>query len=113
MEEGEKEMKARRGVHPSKEITGNEGNELNGKKIVLCITGSVAAYRAIDLARLLMRHGADVYPVMTESTASVLLSPEMMKWATGNDVVTKLTGNLEHIMLADYGMSDLIIVYPC
>jgi phosphopantothenoylcysteine decarboxylase/phosphopantothenate--cysteine ligase len=106
-------MKSKRGVHPSKEITGNEGNELNGKKIVLCITGSVAAYRAIDLARLLMRHGADVYPVMTESTALALLSPEMMKWATSNDVVTKLTGNLEHIMLADYGMSDLIIVYPC
>jgi phosphopantothenoylcysteine decarboxylase/phosphopantothenate--cysteine ligase len=36
-----------------------------------------------------------------------------MKWATGNDVVTRLTGNLEHIILADYGMSDLIIVYPC
>jgi phosphopantothenoylcysteine decarboxylase/phosphopantothenate--cysteine ligase len=106
-------MKARRGIHPSKEIMGNEGNELEGKKIVLCITGSVAAYRAIDLARLLMRRGADVYPVMTESTAQVLLSPEMMKWATGNDVVTKLTGNLEHVMLADYGMSDLIIVYPC
>src|SRR6185503_8609478 len=98
-------MKAGRGVHPSKEIMGNEGSELEGRKIVLCITGSVAAYRAIDLARLLMRHGADVYSVMTESTASALLSPEMMKWATGNDVVTKLTGNLEHIMLADYGMS--------
>jgi phosphopantothenoylcysteine decarboxylase/phosphopantothenate--cysteine ligase len=37
----------------------------------------------------------------------------MIKWATGNDVVTSLTGNLEHVMLADYGMSDLIIVYPC
>lgn len=99
--------------HPSKEITGSEGSELKGKKIVLCITGSVAAYRAIDLARLLMRHGADVHPVMTESTASTLLHPDMMKWATGNDVVTKLTGDLEHIRLADYGMSDLIIVYPC
>lgn len=113
MEKGEKEMKAKRGVHPSKDIIGSEGSELAGKKIVLCITGSVAAYRAIDLARLLMRHGADVHSVMTEATASALLSPEMMKWATGNDVVTKLTGNLEHIMLADYGMSDLIIVYPC
>jgi phosphopantothenoylcysteine decarboxylase/phosphopantothenate--cysteine ligase len=50
---------------------------------------------------------------MTESTASMLLNPEIMKWATGNDVVTKLTGDLEHIILADYGMSDLIIVYPC
>ena len=103
----------RRGVHPSKDILGREGSQLEGKKIVLCITGSVAAYRAIDLARLLMRYSADVHAVMTESTASMLLNPEMMKWATGNDVVTKLTGNLEHIILADYGMSDLIIVYPC
>jgi len=105
-------MKTRRGVHPSKDIAGSEGSELDGKKIVLCITGSVAAYRAIDLARLLMRHGADVHAVMTESTAITLLHPEMMKWATGNDVVTKLTGNLEHVMLGDYGASDLIIVYP-
>jgi phosphopantothenoylcysteine decarboxylase / phosphopantothenate---cysteine ligase len=106
-------MTAGRGVHPSKDILGTQGAELQGKKIVLCITGSIAAYRAIDLARLLMRHGADVYAVMTESTASVLLNPELMRWATGNEVVTKLTGNLEHIMLADYGMSDFVIVYPC
>src|SRR5215216_8022289 len=107
------EYEKKRGVHPSKDILGREGSELEGKRIVLCITGSVAAYRAIDLARLLMRHDADVHAVMTESTASTLLNPEIMKWATGNDVVTKLTGNLEHIILADYGMSDLIIVYPC
>lgn len=106
-------MRTIRGVHPSKDILGIEGSELKGKKIVLCITGSVAAYRAIDLARMLMRHDADVHAVMTESTASTLLNPEIMKWATGNEVVTKLTGNLEHIILADYGMSDLIIVYPC
>ncbi|MDQ3847497.1 MAG: bifunctional phosphopantothenoylcysteine decarboxylase/phosphopantothenate--cysteine ligase CoaBC [Thermoproteota archaeon] len=106
-------MTARRGIHPSKDILGTQGDELEGKKIALCITGSIAAYRAIDLARLLMRHGADVYTVMSESTASMLLNPEIMRWATGNDVVTKLTGNLEHIFLADYGMSDVIIVYPC
>lgn len=99
--------------HPSKDITGSEGGELAGRKIVLCITGSVAAYRAVDLARLFMRHGADVHAVMSEATATALLHPDMMKWATGNDVVTKLTGNLEHIALADYGKSDLIVVYPC
>ncbi|WP_415282051.1 bifunctional phosphopantothenoylcysteine decarboxylase/phosphopantothenate--cysteine ligase CoaBC [Candidatus Nitrososphaera sp. FF02] len=103
----------KRDVHPSKDITGSDGKELAGKKIVLCITGSVAAYRAVDLARLLMRHGADVHAVMSEATAATLLHPEMMKWATGNSVVTKLSGDLEHIALADYGMSDLIIVYPC
>src|SRR5918999_3847815 len=107
-------MRVRRGgVHPSKDILGTQGKQLEGKKIVLCITGSVAAYRAIDLARLLMKHSADVHAVMTESSASMLLNPEIMKWATGNDVVSNLTGNLEHIMLADYGMSDLVIVYPC
>lgn len=102
-----------RGAHPSKGIIGSDGNELVGKKIVLCITGSVAAYRAIDVARLLMRHGADVHAVMSQSTASTLLHADMMEWATGNPVVTKLTGKLEHVALADYDMSDLIIVYPC
>ena len=106
-------MKIKRGMHPSKEIIGDKGDELKDKEIILCITGSVAAYRAIDLARLLMRHNANVHVVMSESTASTLLNPEIMRWATGNDVVTKLTGNLEHITLADYSMSDLIIVYPC
>ena len=41
--------------------------DLLGKKIVICITGSVAAYKAIDLTRLLIRHGAEVFPVMSEA----------------------------------------------
>ena len=55
----------------------------------------------------------EVYPVMSDTGSSKLINPELMKWATGNNVVTKLTGNLEHISLADYNTSDLIIVYPC
>ena len=107
------DAKRRREFYSSKDIAGIDGQEIEGKKIVLCITGSVAAYRSIDLARQLIRHGAEVYPVMSEAVGSMLLTPEMMKWATGNNVVTKLTGNLEHIALADYNMSDLIVVYPC
>ena len=99
--------------HPSKDIIASLGTVLLNKKIVLCITGSVAAYKAVDLARLLMRYGAEVYPVMSDTSSSKLINPELMKWATGNNVVTKLTGNLEHISLADYNTSDLIIVYPC
>lgn len=98
--------------HPSKDIIGSDGSELKGRKIVLCVTASVAAYRAVDLARLLMRHGAEVYPVMSRSTRT-LLTPELMKWATGNDVVSELTWKLEHIQLADYGRSDLVLIYPC
>lgn len=99
--------------HPSKDIIASLDTELLNKKIVLCITGSVAAYKAVDLARLLMRYGAEVYPVMSDTSSSKLINPELMKWATGNNVVTKLTGNLEHISLADYDTSDLVIVYPC
>ena len=79
----------------------------------MCITGSVSPYRAIDLARLLMWHGADVYSVMSERVESVFITSDMMKWATGNDVVTKLTGDLEHIVLADYNMSYSNSCYPC
>jgi phosphopantothenoylcysteine decarboxylase / phosphopantothenate---cysteine ligase len=111
--DAKRRRRRRREHYSSKDITGIDGQEIQGKKIVLCITGSVAAYRSIDLARQLIRHGAEVYPVMSEAVGSTLLTPEMMKWATGNNVVTKLTGSLEHIALADYNMSDLIVVYPC
>lgn len=94
------------------DIVGSDGMELVGKKIILCISGSVAAYKSIELARLLMRHGADVICVASKA-ATDLIKPSYFKWATGNDVITKLTGNLEHIKVADYKQSDCIIVYPC
>ena len=97
--------------HPSLDIVNSHGVELTGKRIVLCVAGSVAAYKAIELARLLMRHGADVKCV-TSNAVTKLIQPEYFKWATGNDVITKLTGELEHIRLADYNQSDLIVVYP-
>ena len=103
--------KAKRKDHPSLDIVSSHGVELSGKKIVLCVAGSVAAYKAIELARLLMRHGADVTCV-TSNAVTKLIQPEYFKWATGNEVITKLTGELEHIRLADYNQSDLIIVYP-
>jgi phosphopantothenoylcysteine decarboxylase/phosphopantothenate--cysteine ligase len=98
--------------HPSLDIVSSHGTELAGKKIVLCVTGSVAAYKSIELARLLMRHGADVTCVASKAATS-LIKPSYFKWATGNEVITKLTGDLEHIKIADYKKSDLIVVYPC
>jgi len=103
--------KLKRKDHPSLDIVSSHGVELSGKKIVLCVAGSVAAYKAIELARLLMRHGADVTCV-TSNAVTKLIQPEYFKWATGNEVITKLTGELEHIRLADYNQSDLVIVYP-
>lgn len=97
--------------HPSLDIVESHGTELSGKKIVLCVAGSVAAYKSIELARLLMRHGANVTCVASDA-ATKLIKPDYFKWATGNEVITRLTGDLEHIRLADYKQSDLIIVYP-
>ena len=93
------------------DIVGSYGSELAGRRIVLCVAGSVAVYKAIELARLLMRHGADVHCVASNA-ATKLIKPDYFRWATGNQVITKLTGDLEHIDLADYKRSDLIIVYP-
>ena len=102
---------AKKRDHPSLDIVSSKGVELIGKKIVLCVAGSVAAYKAIELARLLMRHGADVTCVASNAVTK-LIQPDYFKWATGNEVITKLTGELEHIKLTDYKQSDLVIVYP-
>jgi len=96
-------------LHPSRDIQGAKGSELADRKIVLCITGSVAAIRCPDLARELMRRGADVRVAMS-SEAVKLITPQLMHWATGNPVVTELTGALEHVELATW--TDLVLVAP-
>jgi phosphopantothenoylcysteine decarboxylase/phosphopantothenate--cysteine ligase len=99
--------------HPSKDIIGTKGTELKGKRIALCITGSVAATESPEIARTLMRHGAEVFAVMSVM-AQKIIHPYLMEWATGNNVVTDLTGRIEHVALA--GMYpykvDLILVAP-
>lgn len=99
--------------HPSKDIIGSKGAELSGRRIVLCITGSVAAVECPQIARTLMRHGAEVYPVMS-SSAQKLINPHLMEWATGNAAVTELSGKVEHVALAGDHLqkADLILVAP-
>ena len=58
-----------------------------------------------------MRHGAEVFVVMSK-TVEKFISKDYFLWASGNKVITNLSGDLEHIMLADYDKSDLVIVYP-
>jgi phosphopantothenoylcysteine decarboxylase/phosphopantothenate--cysteine ligase len=98
--------------HPSRDILGNEGDELRGKRIVLGITGSVSAYKAADIARDLMRHGADVHAVMTPGAQKVV-HLNLLEWATGNPVVQELTGKIEHVAFTTgEGKADLILVAP-
>lgn len=103
-----------KGRDPLKDIRSTRGKELEGKKVVLCVTGSVASIEVPSLARELMRHGADVNAVMSDS-AEKLVRPETLEWATGNPVVRKLTGKTEHVRLAgDWeGRADLVLVAPC
>ena len=96
-------------MHPSHDIRGTKGKELERRKVVLCITGSVAAVKCPELARELVRHGADVRACMTPR-ATELITPQLMHWATGNEVVTQLTGRLEHVELAQW--ADLVLVAP-
>jgi phosphopantothenoylcysteine decarboxylase/phosphopantothenate--cysteine ligase len=100
-------------IHPSKDIMGSKSSLLKDRKVVLCITGSVAAVKCSEIARELMRHGAEVYTVMS-AMAQKIVHSYLMEWATGNHVVTELTGKIEHVMLAGEGVgrADLVLVAP-
>jgi phosphopantothenoylcysteine decarboxylase/phosphopantothenate--cysteine ligase len=99
--------------HPSKDIIGSLNTTLKGKKIILCVTGSVAAIKAPEIARILMRSGSEVYTVMSNA-AQRIIHPDLMHWATGNSVVTELTGAIEHISLAGNvsGRADIVLIAP-
>jgi len=99
--------------HPSKEILETKGKELKNKRVVLCITGSISAVECPRIARTLMRHGAEVTAVMSRMSQKII-HPYLMEWATGNEVITELTGKIEHVALAgDYPhKADLVLVAP-
>ncbi|MFW9967969.1 MAG: bifunctional phosphopantothenoylcysteine decarboxylase/phosphopantothenate--cysteine ligase CoaBC [Candidatus Thorarchaeota archaeon] len=85
-------------THTSKLIIGSLSQMLKGKKIALGVTGSVAAVECVAISRLLMRHGAEVYPIMSPM-AHKIIHPYLLEWATGNPVVVELTGQIEHVDL--------------
>ena len=77
-------------------------------EIVLCVTGSIAAIESIKLARELARHGINVKCFMSDGACEII-RPYAMEFATGQDVVTKITGKIEHVK---YANADLILVAP-
>ncbi|MBW8907179.1 MAG: phosphopantothenate synthase, partial [Betaproteobacteria bacterium] len=62
---------------------------LTGKKLLLGLTGGIAAYKAAELARLLVRRGADVRVTMTEA-ATRFITPTTMQALSGQPVWTDL-----------------------
>ncbi len=77
-------------------------------EVVLCVTGSVAAVECVKLAREMKRQNMDVKCFMSNDACNII-HPNAMEFATGQKVVTELTGNIEHVK---YAKADLIIVAP-
>jgi phosphopantothenoylcysteine decarboxylase/phosphopantothenate--cysteine ligase len=101
-------------MHPSNELRGTKSKRLDGRRIVLGVTGSIAAVECVRLIRELVRHGADVIPVMSPS-ATNLLHPDALWFASGNRTITRLTGDVEHVSLCGkvQGRADLLLIAPC
>ncbi len=84
-----------------------------GKTVVLAVTGSIAAYKAVEVARLLVKAGATVLPVMTES-ATRFVGPVTLAGVTGEAVATDMwdssfAGEM-HVRLAE--RADAVAVVP-
>ena len=88
--------------------------ELSGKRITLGVTGGIAAYKAAELVRLLVKLGATVRVVMTEA-ATRFVTPVTFQALSGNLVFAdqwdpRIANNMPHIELSRE--ADLILVAP-
>ncbi len=87
---------------------------LNGKKILLCVTGGIAVYKGAALTSKLTQAGAEVKVILSESAAK-FVTPLTFQALSRSEVYTdtfdeKKPENIAHIHLADW--ADLIIVAP-
>ncbi|WP_204245435.1 bifunctional phosphopantothenoylcysteine decarboxylase/phosphopantothenate--cysteine ligase CoaBC [Methanosarcina horonobensis] len=99
-------------THPTLWIQGHRSLSLAGKTVVLGVTGSIGAVRVVELARELIRNGAEVHAVMTEA-AKHILHPDALHYATGNPVITELGGRVEHVEFCGFrGRADLLLIAP-
>jgi phosphopantothenoylcysteine decarboxylase/phosphopantothenate--cysteine ligase len=87
---------------------------LAGKSVVLGITGSIAAYKAAEIASRLVQQGVEVRVVMTES-ATRFITPLSLRAITGRPVVTSMWRlesefSIEHVSLAEE--ADVVLIAP-
>jgi len=100
-------------MHPSRAIRGRTTRLLDGRRILVGISGSIAAVEVPKIVRELLRHGAEVRAVMS-SEAARIITPEAVEFATGHPPVVQLTGNVEHVTLLGpgEGQADLYVIAP-
>jgi len=85
---------------------------LEGVNVALGVSGSIAAVKVVELAHELRRRGAAVRGVMTDSARGIV-HPWAVEFATENDVVTEITGAVEHVELCGReGWADVLLCAP-
>jgi phosphopantothenoylcysteine decarboxylase/phosphopantothenate--cysteine ligase len=101
-------------MHPVEDIRGSKSQLLKDRLIVLAITGSIAAVETIKLARELIRHGAEIIPVMSPS-ATKIIHPYSLWFATGKKPIIELSGDIEHVRYCGRvkKSADLLLISPC
>ena len=85
---------------------------LKGKKIILGITGSIAAYKSAILVRLLVKQGADVKVIMTTASKD-FVTPLSLSTLSKNEVLTDIADNdtwANHVMLGRW--ADVMLIAP-
>jgi len=100
-------------MHPADEIRGIKSSLLKHKRIVLAVTGSIAAVETVRLARELIRHDASVIPVMTPA-ATQIIHPDALWFATGRKPIIELSGDTEHVLFCGQVPDpvDLLLIAP-
>jgi phosphopantothenoylcysteine decarboxylase/phosphopantothenate--cysteine ligase len=87
-------------------------NNLTGKKILLGVTGSIAAYKSILLVRLLVKAGAEVKVIQTDASKD-FVSPLVLSTLSKNPVLSDLADReawANHVMLGRW--ADLMVIAP-
>ena len=89
-------------------------NSLQGKHILLTMSGGIAAFKVAELARSLIQEGATVQVIMSEA-ATKFMTPVTMQALTGNHVYTdqwdaRISNNMAHIELSR--KADVIVAVP-
>src|SRR4051812_28155844 len=85
---------------------------LKRKKILLGISGSIAAYKSATLVRLLVKAGAEVKVIMTPS-ATTFIAPLTLSTLSKNEVLSELSENdswSNHVMLGRW--ADIMLIAP-
>ena len=87
---------------------------LKGKTVVLGVTGSIAAYKSANLARMLKKLGADVQVLMTEN-ATNFINPITFETLTSNKCLIdtfdrNFKYSVEHVALAK--RADVVMIAP-